>query len=174
MLSTVFIGLGSNLGNREKNIFSFVSRLGEIISDIRLSSLYETDPVGFTEQPVFLNAVCKGNSRVPPAELLQFLLDVEKELGRVRTFKWGPRIIDADLLLYDDLITETPELILPHPRMLEREFVLVPLLEIAPEAFHPVEKMSIKSFLKRFSLEKLDLKIFQNSTGLTQVCRQLG
>jgi 2-amino-4-hydroxy-6-hydroxymethyldihydropteridine diphosphokinase len=98
---------------------------------VRESSIYETDPVGYLEQPAYLNMVVAVETILDPLSLLHDLLDMELQLGRIRTIRWGPRTIDLDLLLYNHVRMDTPELILPHPRMLERAFVMIPLIEIA-------------------------------------------
>jgi 2-amino-4-hydroxy-6-hydroxymethyldihydropteridine diphosphokinase len=103
-----------------------------------VSSFYETEPVGFREQPSFLNAVIALETDLPPAALFDALLAIERDLGRVRSFRNAPRTLDLDILLQDDLVMDTPELTLPHPRMHERAFVLAPLAEIAPDVRHPV------------------------------------
>ncbi len=130
----IFIGLGANLGNREKCICDALLAL-EAHPDISLenySSFYETEPVGKTDQPDFINAVAEIKTRLSPLELLKICLGIEAKLGRVRAERWGPRVIDIDLLLYNQLETGATDLIeLPHPRMSQRRFVLTPLVEIA-------------------------------------------
>ena len=132
----VFLGLGSNLRGPAKNIQEALARIRYCVAVEQLSSLYRTEPVGLLGQPFFLNAVLRGQTSLGPGELLENLLVVEEEMGRVREVEMGPRTIDIDLLVYDDLMIDTPQLTLPHPRMTERRFVLVPLVEIAPE-FQP-------------------------------------
>jgi len=131
-LRTAYIGLGSNIGEREKHLSDAVMLLhrhpGIIVE--RCSSVYETAPVGFTEQPDFLNMAVAVRSGLEPEELLDALLGIERKLGRIRGARWGPRNIDLDLLVYGDLTMSGERLTLPHPRMHERAFVLVPLLEI--------------------------------------------
>lgn len=134
-MPVAFIGLGSNLGDRQANLMAAVSRLGleRSVRIVSLSSIYETKPVGRIEQPSFLNAVAKIETGLSPGELLDRMMTIENSLGRIRTVRWGPRTIDLDLLLYEDLILNSPGLILPHPEMTRRFFVLAPLAEIAPE-----------------------------------------
>jgi 2-amino-4-hydroxy-6-hydroxymethyldihydropteridine diphosphokinase len=135
---SVFLGLGSNLGNSEETIERSLPALG--LRGFRVtarSSLYLTEPVEAPGQGSFLNAVVGGETELTPEELLAHCLEVEAELGRVRGAHHGPRTLDIDLLLFGSLVRATPDLTLPHPRLHERLFVLVPLEEIAPEAWHP-------------------------------------
>ena len=130
-----YIGLGSNIEDREFYLAEAIRLLQEN-SDIhisRCSSIYETDPVGYTEQAAFLNMVIKVETGLKPSELFSHMLAVEQQLGRVRDIRFGPRTIDLDLLLYGQHQLDQPELLVPHPRMAERAFVLIPLLEIADE-----------------------------------------
>ncbi len=127
----VHLGLGSNLGDRAKNIHEAVSLLNAVgVITVQLSSIIETDPVGGPPQGLFLNAVLKARTELVPLELLRVVNAVESRLGRVRTVKNGPRTMDIDILLYDELTLNTPELVIPHPRMREREFVMRPLNEV--------------------------------------------
>ncbi len=137
-MATAFVALGSNLGDRLGTLQSAVAELRRLGSVEALSSVYESDPVGYADQPAFLNAVSLVRTDLPPESLLAALLRIEEELGRTRSFRNAPRTIDLDLLLYDDLVLHTPDLTLPHPRLFERAFVLVPLVEIAPDVVHPV------------------------------------
>jgi 2-amino-4-hydroxy-6-hydroxymethyldihydropteridine diphosphokinase len=128
-VTTAYIGLGSNLGDRE----SLIRRAAELIGATRLSTIHETEPWGYENQPAFLNAVAELETNLDPRALLDHLLDVERRLGRERVGpRWGPRTIDLDLLLYGDRAIDEPGLIVPHPRLLERAFVLVPLAELIP------------------------------------------
>jgi 2-amino-4-hydroxy-6-hydroxymethyldihydropteridine diphosphokinase len=132
-MADVFIALGSNLGDPGQNLKDALRRLAGRVAVQRASSLYRTEPVGLREQPHFLNAVVFGSTALEPGALLAFLRGIEEELGRQRDVPLGPRTIDLDLLLYDDRVESGSELSLPHPRMAERRFVLVPLAEIAPD-----------------------------------------
>ena len=133
---TAYIGLGANIGDRERNLEQAVRALGEAegVQVIRCSSIYETDPVGYVDQPLFLNMCAAVSTTLAPRELLEVCLGIERSMGRTREIRWGPRIIDLDLLLYGDVVMNTPELELPHPRIAERLFVLIPLLEVLPRA----------------------------------------
>ncbi|WP_438448985.1 2-amino-4-hydroxy-6-hydroxymethyldihydropteridine diphosphokinase [Gorillibacterium sp. sgz5001074] len=129
-----YLGLGSNLGDRGQWLADAVRLLGQE-PGIRVeacSAVYETDPVGYVEQPAFLNMAVRIATLLPPLDLLAVMLRIELELGRKREIRWGPRTIDIDMLLYGNLEMDTPELTVPHPRMLERAFVLIPLRDIYP------------------------------------------
>ncbi|WP_135555219.1 2-amino-4-hydroxy-6-hydroxymethyldihydropteridine diphosphokinase [Paenibacillus cymbidii] len=127
-----YIGLGTNMGDRERHLRDALALLGERsgIRLLRASAVYETDPVGFTEQPAFLNMVALLRTDLPAEALLDELLDIERTLGRTRDIRWGPRTIDLDLLLYGTAKVKTERLDVPHPRMAERAFVLIPLLDV--------------------------------------------
>ncbi len=145
----VYLGLGSNLGDRQKNLKKALKLLGERLHIAQVSSLYETEPLGYAEQPLFLNAVCGAQTEVGPMQLLSLIKGIEASLGRVPSFHNAPRPIDIDIIFYGDLVMETPELTIPHPRLEERAFVLIPLLEIAPEMVHPVSGESIRDLAAR-------------------------
>ena len=136
-MTTAYLGLGSNLGDREANLRRALSLLCQRESFTALSSVYETEPWGHTSQPSFLNLVCALETRLSPQELLELAHGVERELGRVLTFRNGPRTMDVDILLYGNEIVNTPSLQIPHPLIPQRAFVLVPLAEIAPGLVHP-------------------------------------
>lgn len=143
----VYLAFGSNLGNRQENLSTALQRLHEIVDIHKISSVYETEPVGYLDQPRFLNMVCYGQTAASPAELLRNTKTIEEALGRERSFRNAPRPIDIDILLYDDLCLETEDLTLPHPRMSERAFVLVPLAEIAPTVVDPVSGKTVQELL---------------------------
>lgn len=132
-MSRVYLGIGSNLGDRQANIEQALERLAGQVDILLVSAFYETEPVGYTDQPWFLNVVLSGETQLAPRELLAFTQGVEQALKRVKTIRWGPRSIDVDILLYEGITMDTPELTIPHPRMTQRNFVLVPLAEIAPD-----------------------------------------
>ncbi|MBO0789578.1 MAG: 2-amino-4-hydroxy-6-hydroxymethyldihydropteridine diphosphokinase [Ktedonobacteraceae bacterium] len=133
-----WIALGSNLGDRAQHLADAITRLRAVITIDQISSLYETEPAGYLDQPHFLNMVCGGQTKLTPPELLAYAKATETQLGRLPTFRNGPRIIDIDILLYGAITIQQKELIIPHPRMHERVFVLVPLAEIAPNIVHPL------------------------------------
>ena len=135
---TVFLSLGTNLGDRVANLRGAIAALeGAGVRVTRVSSFYETEPVDFLEQPWFLNCVVEGETEVGAAELLRALREIEVRMGSKKVVAKGPRLIDMDILLYGDKTIATEELQVPHPRMLSRKFVLVPLVEIAPKVKHP-------------------------------------
>ena len=144
----VYLGLGANLGDRAENIARALEMLkGKGLGLLSLSQLYETEPRGVTEQPRFLNAACAMETDLAPHALLNLLKATEVKLGRVPSVRYGPRAIDLDILLYGDLRIATPRLTIPHPGMLERASVLVPLSEIAPMLRHPVTGLTIAEHL---------------------------
>lgn len=134
----VFLGLGANLGNRAENLRMALRYLSSLARVDAVSSLYETAPVGSHDQPSFYNAVCRIATGLSPEALLDYLKRVEFEIGRRQAPRWAPRPIDLDVLLYGDRVVETANLVVPHPHLAERAFVLVPLAEIAPDVRHPV------------------------------------
>ncbi len=148
---TCYVSLGSNLGDRATVLQRAFCELNSIHqTHIRAwSRIYETEPVDWLEQPAFLNAVVKLSSSLSPKQLLDAFLCIENRLGRVRTVRYGPRIIDVDLLFYDDLVLSEESLQLPHPRLHERAFVLVPMMEIASHVFHPRLRETISQLYER-------------------------
>lgn len=136
----VYIGLGSNLGDRRGNLEKACKKL----NCLEKSLVYETEPFGVKDQPKFLNMVCMIETDLSPRDLLKHIKEIEVELGRKKRKKWGPREIDIDILFYGDLVIDEPDLKIPHPGILEREFVMKPLTEIAPEFIHPVYKKPMR------------------------------
>jgi len=134
----VLLGLGANLGEPRRQLAGAVARLGALVEDVRMSSVYRTEPVGHRDQPDFYNLVVGGWTRVAPLELLRGMLAIERAMGRERSFANAPRTIDIDLLAYGDVVMRTPELTLPHPGLEHRGFVLHPLAEVAPDWVHPL------------------------------------
>ncbi|HUI81922.1 MAG TPA: 2-amino-4-hydroxy-6-hydroxymethyldihydropteridine diphosphokinase [Bryobacteraceae bacterium] len=147
-MKTVYLGLGSNIGDREKNLASALEHLSAPnLRVARVSSIYETEPIDLTAQRWFLNLVAEVETDLFPVQLLTRTLKIERSLGRVRTIKNGPRTIDIDILLYGKIVIHSATLEVPHPRMAERRFVLAPLAELAPELRHPLTHRSIRQML---------------------------
>ncbi|MBW9144365.1 2-amino-4-hydroxy-6-hydroxymethyldihydropteridine diphosphokinase [Clostridium sp. CM028] len=142
---TAYIGIGGNMGDKEKNVKESLELINNSYHTqiTKTSKFYETKPVGYLEQDDFLNCAIEIKTLLNPLELVRFLLSIEKELKRERVIRWGPRTVDLDVLLYDDIISSLDEIILPHPRMQERMFVLEPLCDIAPYVMHPILNKSI-------------------------------
>lgn len=157
MKHRAYLGLGSNLGDRLAYLRQAIFLLSQhpSIQYKRLSSLYETAPVGYLDQPAFYNLVCEIETSLEPTQLLNVVLDIEKRLDRVRTIRWGPRTVDIDLLLYDQAIIEQSNLVVPHPRMTERAFVLVPLAELIPDQIIPGTSLSVRQWQGRLPSEQL-------------------
>jgi 2-amino-4-hydroxy-6-hydroxymethyldihydropteridine diphosphokinase len=146
--ATVYLGLGSNMGEKQDNLVRALDYISQRLRIEKKSSMYDTAPVGNINQPRYLNMVCKVSTTLAPAMLLATLKGIESKMGRLPVHPANtPRIIDIDILLYGDEIVDTPDLKIPHPRLAERAFVLVPLGEIAPDLVHPVLKQSIKDLL---------------------------
>jgi 2-amino-4-hydroxy-6-hydroxymethyldihydropteridine diphosphokinase len=147
MTHTTYLALGSNLGDRLGNLETAIQGMPPGIHVLKRSSIYETPPWGFEDQPVFLNMVLQAETQFSPWKLLNFLKKLESAMGRQATFRNGPRLIDIDILFYDHLISEQSGLVIPHARLTERAFVLVPLAEIAPYLMHPLLQVTIQELL---------------------------
>lgn len=160
---TVYLGLGSNMGSRKGNLDRGLELLSQRVQLGQVSSIYDTAPVGNTQQPRFLNLVCQVNTRLAPMGLLTLAKGIESKLGRTLHERNAPRPLDIDILFYGDQIIETPKLVIPHPRLEERDFVLVPLAEIAPELVHPVSSKTIRELLQE--LKKGTQGLFKLENG---------
>lgn len=146
--TTVYLSLGSNLGDRESNLRTAIAALADArLRVTRVSTFYETEPVDLRKQPWFLNCVVQAETDVPPLDLLHALHGIESRMGSKKVVPKGPRLIDLDILLYGDETIVTPELQVPHPRMLQRKFVLLPLAEIAPTLKHPSWKGTVSQLV---------------------------
>ncbi len=139
----VYLALGSNLGDRAAHLEAARAALARKMTLRKVSRIYETPPWGYAEQPAFLNQVLAAETDLGPEALLTYLKYLEAELGRKPSFRYGPRVIDLDILFYGSLVLETPHLVIPHPRLHERAFVLVPLAEIAPRLRHPLLGLTV-------------------------------
>ena len=149
MTKNIFLALGTNLGDRLANLETAIQNMPPDMPVIKRSSIYETPPWGFLEQPAFLNMVLQVETEFSPWKLLKFLKKLEGSMGREKTFRNGPRLIDIDILFYGNLKFEKSGLVIPHPSIAERAFVLVPLAEIAPDFLHPVLKVTIQDLLNK-------------------------
>ena len=155
-MKTVYLSLGSNIGNREAFLREAIARLASPkFNVVRISPVYETEPVEYVDQGWFLNLVLEAETTLFPLQLLLHTSRIENAMGRVRTVAKGPRKIDIDILLYGRAIIRAPQLEVPHPRMGERRFVLAPLADIAPEVRHPVTRQSIRQMLEQAPQQKM-------------------
>ena len=152
----VYLALGSNLGNRLENLKQAIVSLTPQLEVKSKSQVYETPPWGYEDQPKFLNQVIKAETYLDPERLLKHLKRLEVALGRKNSFPNGPRSIDMDLLFYDDLVLNKPSLVLPHPRLHERAFVLLPLMDIAPDLVHPVTGKTVREMAEQCSMEGIE------------------
>jgi len=148
-LNRVYLGLGSNLGGRQSNLLQALQYIQTRVSIKRVSSFYETEPVGYDDQPKFLNAVCYAETELSPGDMLKFIKWIEKRMGRIESVRNAPRLIDIDILFYNDIAVASDELQIPHSRLHERAFVLVPLVEIASDLVHPILKITVEEMLRR-------------------------
>lgn len=147
----VYLSLGSNMGDKRENLLEAIKRVGELENTevVKSSTILETEPFGYIEQDNFLNACLEVKTLLTPQEFLSSILKIELDMGRVREIKWGPRVIDIDILFYDDEIIQEDNLAVPHPWICEREFVLEPLSEIAPNYVHPLERKTIMMLARK-------------------------
>ncbi|ACN99500.1 2-amino-4-hydroxy-6-hydroxymethyldihydropteridine pyrophosphokinase [Sulfurihydrogenibium azorense Az-Fu1] len=143
-MNKIFLGLGSNVGDRLTNLNRAIKILSDKIQILKVSKIYETKPIGVENQPDFLNMAVMGQTELDHLSLFEFVKNVEKQVGRVYRYRWGPREIDIDILFYNDLIYKSKALEIPHPRLHERDFVLKPLMDLDPDFIHPVFKKSIR------------------------------
>ena len=147
MKHIIYLALGTNLGDRRANLRAAIAALPPAVTVLAKSPIYQTPPWGITDQPAFLNMALKGETLLAPLALLSLLKRLEIQLGRTPSIRYGPRQIDMDILFYAGLILDTPELVIPHPRLQERAFALVPLADIAPDYYHPVLEKTVREML---------------------------
>lgn len=164
-MTEVLISLGSNVGNRRENINKAIDMLAEYkeIQVTEISSYYETEPIGYVDQEKFINAVLSLETSYTPWKLLRLLQNIEQALKRKRSVRWGPRTIDLDIIFFGDLIIESKDLTVPHPRLTERAFVLIPLVEIMPSYIHPLTQKSLLQHLKELNDDKGVYRFNQDS-----------
>ena len=163
-MAVVYLSLGTNLGKRKENLKQAIKKLGEQFLIEKVSPIYETDPVGYTQQPLFLNIVLTGTTKLKPKPLLAYIKDIEAEMGRKTSFPNAPRPIDIDILFYDNKIISSKNLIVPHPHLTVRAFVLVPLNDISPELVHPCNgRKTRRNAIKLAKISKsplIDFRLF--------------
>jgi 2-amino-4-hydroxy-6-hydroxymethyldihydropteridine diphosphokinase len=157
MSHIVYLGLGSNLGDRKANLQAAIEGIEPVARLLAASPIYQTPPWGYFAQPDFLNQVIRVETNQSPSELLVYMKDLETRLGRTATVRYGPRTIDIDILFYDDLILDEPGLTIPHPRIQGRAFVLVPLADLAPDMLHPLEGKTISAMLEQVDRSEIAL-----------------
>lgn len=150
----IFLALGSNLGDKKQFINDAIALLKRYIGDITVAKFYESKPQYYEKQDTFVNTVISGYTELKPVELLHFIVGVEKQIGRKERFHFGPREIDIDILFYDDIIYKERDLVIPHPLLQEREFVLKPFLDLTPDFVHPVLKKTVKDLYESLAENK--------------------
>ncbi|HPD19020.1 MAG TPA: 2-amino-4-hydroxy-6-hydroxymethyldihydropteridine diphosphokinase [Candidatus Goldiibacteriota bacterium] len=159
-MNLVYFSLGSNIGDKRKNLKNAIELLKKNnVKILKMSSIYETEPVCYKNQPYFYNACIKTKTTLKPLDLLCKIKKIEKQLGRVKTKKWGPRIIDIDILFYNNIIFKDRHLIIPHPEIVKRNFILIPLYEIEKNFIHPEKKLKIKDLINLNKLKDKVIKI---------------
>lgn len=163
----IFLAIGTNLGDRLANLRAALHSLPPDVELVAVSRIYETPPWGFTDQPAFLNMVIHAWTRLSPESLLSKLKQAEVQIGREPGFRWGPRLIDLDILFYDELILDSPPLVIPHKRLHERAFVLVPLADVAAEFVHPVFGKTVRALLADVDTSGIVLHDEQIKTTVT-------
>jgi len=170
-LAIAYLCLGSNLGDREENLRQALALLSPKADVEKLSAIYETEPVGYKAQPLFLNLICRIATDLPPDQLLWFAKKIETEMGRTPSFPNAPRIVDIDILLYEGTIMETRNLTIPHPRLKDRAFVLIPLTEIAPKLIHPRLGKSIAQLANEITGRR-GVRKYKGGLDVSAICRR--
>ena len=157
MTHIVFLALGTNLGDRTTHLHAAIEALSSNLNVVGISSVYETEPWGYADQPKFLNQVVKCETELDSETLFAFIKQLEIDLGRQKTFRFGPRVIDIDLLFIDELVLDTTDMIIPHEGIPERAFVLVPLADLAPDFRHPVFGLTVEEMLAKVDTSGVEL-----------------
>jgi len=165
--TAIILALGTNLGDRLQNLKEALQKLSANIKIDRCSRVYETPPWGYLDQPAFLNQVVTGRTFLKPQQLLSFVKQVESNMGRVKNFRNGPRLIDIDILVFGDQTLALDDLVIPHPCMAERAFVLVPLAELEPDLVIPGQKLSVREFLQKVDTDNIEYVAENTTTGLS-------
>ncbi len=153
----VFLALGSNIGDRQVNLQAAIHALEPEVHPTVCSPVYETPPWGYLDQPNFLNQVIEAETHLSPPKLLNYIKEIEQQRGRQETFRNGPRLIDLDIIFYDQEVIDSPPLTIPHPRLESRAFVLVPLADLAPQYLHPILGVSILDLLAKVDIQDIEL-----------------
>ena len=156
-LERIYLSLGTNLGNREQNLEAVLQELPPEVTILESSPVYQTEPWGYLDQPDFLNQVLAVETTLSPDELLDYVKGIEKKIGRKPSVRFGPRIVDIDILFYGDRIISEENLVIPHPRIKDRAFVLIPLAELDPDLIHPGTNSSISDLLEDVDLTGVDI-----------------
>jgi 2-amino-4-hydroxy-6-hydroxymethyldihydropteridine diphosphokinase len=157
-MTEVYLALGSNVGDSPALFKQAISLLADdVLTDIKQAPVYVTKPVGYTDQANFLNTVISGKTELAPGELLTRLKQLEHEIGRIKRFHWGPREIDIDIIFYGSLVLETPDLVIPHPHLYERDFVLTPLHELCPDLVDPSSGHTISQLLANLQADQTSI-----------------
>jgi 2-amino-4-hydroxy-6-hydroxymethyldihydropteridine diphosphokinase len=146
-MADVYLALGANVGDPAANIEKAVKLIGDVMHDVKQAPIYRTKPVGYTDQPDFLNTAVMGQTDLSPEDLLKAIKDVERRIGRQQRFRWGPREIDIDIIFYGDRVIDTPKLTIPHSRFRERDFVLRPIADLNPQKIDPVSHLTVEQLL---------------------------
>jgi 2-amino-4-hydroxy-6-hydroxymethyldihydropteridine diphosphokinase len=146
-MADVYLALGANVGDPAANIEQAVKLIRDVMNDVKQAPIYRTKPVGYTDQPDFLNTAVMGQTDLSPEDLLKAIKDVERRIGRQQRFRWGPREIDIDIIFYGDRVIDTPKLTIPHSRFRERDFVLRPIADLNPRQIDPISGQTVEQLL---------------------------
>jgi len=153
--TTIYLALGSNVGDSAANIQQAIELMRSKITDISEAPIYSSKAVGYTDQPDFLNTAVRGQTELQPLELLKFVKNIEQQVGRIQRFRWGPREIDIDIIFYGDQVIEMPSLTIPHPRFAERDFVLRPISDLSPHRIDPTSGKTVSELLEKLPASSL-------------------